>query len=344
MDFKSFDRKKANQIAVHILVWAFLFAAPILFSMRDPMEKVSVHFLAWIPMSFSVMLFYLNYFVLVERYLFRRRLLLYFGINMVAIALVGLIAELVIHNVMPPIFENAMGRPTKVMLIGRLISSMAFTISISVAIRVTGRWYKLETERKNLENLNLQTELNNLKMQLNPHFFFNTLNNIYSLISLSPEKAQEAVHKLAKLMRYHLYETETSEVPLEGEVEFMKSYISLMQLRTTDKVKVDSSFTLENASARIAPLMFISLVENAFKHGVSPVGESEIRFELVEKDRIVSFDSWNSNFPGHEIGAKANGIGLENLQKRLSLIYPGRYSFHKELEADVFHVKVVIQL
>jgi len=117
-----------------------------------------------------------------------------------------------------------------------------------------------------------------------------------------------------------------------------------MQLRTTDKVKVDYSFVIENSGAKVAPLLFISLVENAFKHGVSPVGESVIRFELVEKDGIISFESWNSNFPGHEVGAKANGIGLGNLQKRLSLIYPERYSYHKELLNEVYHIKVVIQL
>ena len=332
-------------MALHLLVWGFWFSAPLLFQGNEPQRSLSSHLHMWIPMLFSMGLFYLNYFFLIDRFLFQQRFLGYVIINLI-IALVFVAAAEQIRHLLPVDMPEQLGhfRPPLLWIYSRLFFSLLFIISISITIRITGRWFLLESERKNLENANLRSELSNLKMQLNPHFFFNTLNNIYSLISLSPEKAQEAVHKLAKLMRYHLYETEADAVPLEGEVEFMKSYISLMQLRTTDKVKVESTFTLENTSVKVAPLMFISLVENAFKHGVSPVGESEIRFELVEKDRIVSFDSWNSNFPGKEVGSKANGIGLENLQKRLSLIYPGRYSFNQELNENVFHVKVVIQL
>ncbi|HUW07906.1 MAG TPA: sensor histidine kinase [Williamwhitmania sp.] len=347
MNLIHITKKSAIQIALHLLVWAFWFAAPFLFQGNENQHEFTAHlYRMWIPMLFSVVLFYLNYFLLVGHYLFHQKVWTFVLINLVAAILFVLVAE-EIRRLLPPFSFPAntnYPHPPQVWLSSRLFFSYLFVISISVTIRVTGRWFLLETEHKNLENANLRSELSNLKMQLNPHFLFNTLNNIYSLIGYSPEKAQESVHRLAKLMRYHLYETNTELVSLSGEVEFLKSYIALMQLRTTDNVSVESQFNVENQSTQIAPLLFISLVENAFKHGVNPVSPSFIRVEMVEHSQIVSFETWNTNFPSKELNDQNAGIGMENLRKRLLLIYPGRHNFQQTLEKDVFHVKVVIQL
>lgn len=224
--------KTVANIALHMLVWGFWFAAPIIFSFNKPRfdanpKEVMSNFLIWVPMTFSLILFYLNYFLLIDKFLFNRKLAWFLVVNLLIIVLFSYFSEEIRDFFKPETFEKY-PRPPLGALFGLHNFSFLFIVSISVAIRTTSRWYVTENQRKNLENENLKSELNNLKMQLNPHFFFNTLNNIYSLIQSSPEKAQESVHGLAKLMRYHLYETNEDRVSLSGEVEIMKNYIALM--------------------------------------------------------------------------------------------------------------------
>jgi LytS/YehU family sensor histidine kinase len=148
-------------------------------------------------------------------------------------------------------------------------------------------------------------------------------------------------------MRYHLYETNEERVPLAGEVEIMRNYIALMQLRLSDNVSVETSFEMEDPQTLIAPLLFIPLIENSFKHGVNPSENSRIVIRLEEKNHLVTFETHNTNFPQHyenDANRESNGIGLENLQKRLSLIYPGKHVFVKDFVDNLFHVKVAIWL
>ncbi|MGE0076811.1 MAG: sensor histidine kinase [Bacteroidales bacterium] len=346
--------RRIASVALHFLVWTFWFAAPILLSFNrsnfnEPPRDPSFLFVIWIPMVLSLIMFYLNYFVFVDRLLFNRRFVWFFLINLVLVVGASFLADLIRDIFFQPLFSGPwdMHKPPREFTFKAHHLTFLFVVSISVAIKTTGRWYKGENQRKNLENENLRSELNNLKMQLNPHFFFNTLNNIYSLIQTSPERAQESVHGLAKLMRYHLYETNEDSVALEGEIEFIKSYIDLMKLRFSSTIEVITDFSIENSNVRIAPLLFIPLIENAFKHGVNPLEKSIIKISLQEKNRIVSFESFNTDFPQKyqtDKEEEANGIGLENIQKRLSLIYPGKFIFVKNFVDELFHVKLVIQL
>ena len=204
--------------------------------------------------------------------------------------------------------------------------SMALTIALSVAIRVTGNWHRIETEKKEIEKERTAAELKNLRSQLNPHFLFNTLNNIYSLIAVNPDKAQYAVHSLSRLLRYVLYENNQNFVPLEKELAFIRSYIELMQLRLPAHVELHVTLPEKDGGLRVAPLLFVTLIENAFKHGVSSEEASfiHIRIEIMEGEEIVC-QIENSNFPKTDRDRSGSGIGIENLRKRLQLVYPGRY-------------------
>jgi len=356
-------QKVSVSIALHALVWCFWFAAPILFSFNDPQGKEppkdpSFYFFIWIPMLSSLLLFYLNYFMLVEKFLFNKKIFWFLCINLILIIAFSYFSEWIrdFFNLMTP-FEHKgklpndnmidlsnRPRPPKKFIFGLNNLTYVFVVSISVAIRTTSRWYATETQRKNLENENLKSELNNLKMQLNPHFFFNTLNNIYSLIKSSPDKAQESVHGLAKLMRYHLYETNEETVPLSAEVDFLKNYIALMKIRMNPNVIIETDFSIENPTAQIAPLLFISLVENSFKHGVSPTEESFIKIIMVEQNKILSFVIINTDYPQLKEGVGNTGIGIENLKKRLALIYPEKHNFTQSYKSNHFHVNITIQL
>lgn len=357
--------KKITNIALHILVWGLWFAAPILLSLYNPQrnelpKNPDFYYFIWVPMLFSLVLFYLNYFTLIDKLLFNKKRILWFiGVNIVLIIAFSFFLDWIRNAFMdmPPMREpiepihehiGSMQKPDfkpKKEFFFRIDNLIfIFVVSISVAIRTTRRWYVTENLRKNLENENLKSELSNLKMQLNPHFFFNTLNNIYSLIKSSPDKAQESVHGLAKLMRYHLYETNEELVALSGEVEFLINYIALMKIRMNPNVIIETDFIVENPTAKIAPLLFISLIENAFKHGVSPVDESYIRITLLEQNKILSFEILNTDHPQKTDGYEETGIGLENLKKRLTLIYPKKHNFIQDYKSKYFRVNVTIQL
>lgn len=146
---------------------------------------------------------------------------------------------------------------------------MALTVGLAVAIRMTGNWYRIEAEKQQIEKERTQAELKNLKSQLNPHFLFNTLNNIYALIPIDRTKAQFAVHSLSHMLRYVLYENNQNYIPLEKEIQFVRNYVELMELRLPDRVETTVDLPEQADGYTIAPLLFITLVENAFKHGVS---------------------------------------------------------------------------
>lgn len=184
------------------------------------------------------------------------------------------------------------------------------------------KWITTEKERKQLEQERTEAELKNLKNQLNPHFLFNTLNNIYSLIAISPERAQSAVLELSKLLRYVLYENTQPYVPMEKELEFNHNYIELMRLRLARHVQVDVNIPTGLCRGyKIAPLLFITLIENAFKHGTSASTRSFVKINMSEPSPgVIECDIENSSFPKNETDKSGSGIGLK--------IYPDNSNFY----------------
>lgn len=220
------------------------------------------------------------------------------------------------------------------LFIARNAFSLALIVGLSVAIKMSARWAKSESERKELEKEKTEAELKNLKSQINPHFLLNTLNNIYALIEFNPPKAQTAVEELSKLLRHLLYDNNETYVPLVSEVEFMKNYIELMRIRLSKNVKLSTNIDIAPASSiLIAPLIFISLIENAFKHGISGNKDSFIDIKLEEKPNgIIEFKCKNSAFPKSESDKSGSGIGLNQVRRRLELLYPNGYTWNQNLE------------
>lgn len=218
--------------------------------------------------------------------------------------------------------------PSQTEMMLRAFFAFAMTTGVSVAIRITTKWFRSQDILKDLEREHLKSELANLKNQLNPHFLFNTLNNIYGLIIVNQDKAQEAVHQLSKLMRYLLYESNEKFVPLSREIEFMHHYIDLMKLRINNNVQVAYKFPNESSSYQIAPLLFISLIENSFKHGISLNKPSEIVMTMSISQGKLVFIIVNTAFPKKDNDRSGSGIGLENLAKRLRLLYPGSHTMN----------------
>ena len=190
-----------------------------------------------------------------------------------------------------------------------------------------------------------EAELEWLKNQLNPHFLFNTLNNISSLIQINADKAQDAIAQLSDLLRYAMYETRHETVPLQGEVEFMKNYVELMKLRCNNKATVNCHLSSVNSQLNIAPLLFISLIENAFKHGVSSNRDSMVSIQLeIDHDKLA-FTCQNTNYPKDEQNRSGSGIGIENTRRRMELLYHDRYTWQQSIDKNnIYIVQITIQL
>ena len=201
----------------------------------------------------------------------------------------------------------------------------------------------LEGERRmrELEQKHLETQLQYLRYQISPHFFMNTLNNIHALVDIDPEQAKSSILHLSKLMRYVLYEGDKPTIPLEKETDFLRQYVSLMRLRYNDTVQVSLALPGNLPGMEIPPLLLITFVENAFKHGVSYESPSFIDVRLEAVDSGLHFTCRNSLHASKET-RKDGGIGMENTRRRLDLIYEDRYRLASGQEDGVFTIDLFL--
>lgn len=222
------------------------------------------------------------------------------------------------------------------------ILTAILVLGINVAIKLLFKSIRDEHRMKELEKHTLQTELEYLKHQINPHFFMNTLNNIHALIDLNTEKAKETVLELSKMMRYILYDAAQLTLPLAKEIGFLNNYIGLMKLRYTDQVEIQVSLPEEVPNIQIPPLLFISFIENAFKHGISYQQKSFIHFSMEIKDNELECLVINSSFDN--ANEQHKGIGLENVKKRLRLLYDNKYTLEIKSENNEYRVLLLIPI
>ncbi len=343
------DKNRILTFLIHLIGWGLVFGFPLFFTWKEgnPMTWVKFGGYVSVPVAFMIV-FYANYFIFIDRMLFRKQLLLFVVTNLLLFIVLSFCLhwwqEFYIHCVDDTPKEPRRFPPRSVFII-RDGCMMALMAALSLAIRMTENWYIIEREKKELENARSEAELQNLKNQLNPHFLFNTLNNIYSLIAIDPDRAQFAVHDLSRLLRHVLYEDNQRFVSLDQELNFMKSYIELMSLRLSERVDLKVRLLEDGKGLLVAPLLFITLIENAFKHGVAPIAPSfiHISLEWLEPAGIRCYIE-NSYFPKKESDRSGSGIGLENLRKRLELLYPGKYFLRTEREGDKFVAELVIQI
>ncbi|MBQ1698494.1 MAG: histidine kinase [Bacteroidales bacterium] len=271
-----------------------------------------------------IIAFYVCYIWLIPVYLFENKHKTFWAANLV-VFLAIFFMKFPILQLFNPV--NLNGYLT--FLIPNLLTDF---LVVGTAIGI--RYYIKSVEDLEKERENQQAELQWLKNQLNPHFLFNTMNNISSQIYTNPDEAQENLARLSDTLRYALYETASDRVPLHGEIEFMENYIYLMKLRCSDKTTVVTDFPTLTAEIQVLPLLYISLIENAFKHGISNKEESFIKIALKIENNKLIFEVENSNFPKKQENRSGHGIGIGNLKRRLELAYPDKYKFTYGLNKD----------
>lgn len=336
------EKGKIYIVIQHILVWGVIFIFPLFFlntfqtvGYEDMLKRT------WIRLTLCAILFYVNYFLLVDRLLFTKKLFILIIFNLVLITSCLAINEWLkdILNVIP---AESIQKIRMILYQNTFLFILSFITSIT--IRLAQNWIHSENDKNTIKNEQLRSELDHLQYQLQPHFFFNSLNTIYSLIDDSPEKAKETVHSLGKLMRYLLYETKEGKVNLTQEIEFLEKFIQLMKIRMADHIQVN--FSVENIknNYKIVPLLFIPLVENAFKHGISAMESCVIDIQIKVENEKLHFKIQNPNYPKCTKDKSKSGIGLENLKKRLELIYSGKYKMINSIQNGIYVSELILSL
>jgi len=330
------SKSKLITILIHVLVWT-VFGLVIFF--RHPVFfGTDISYQLWITqtvtLSLLVIAFYFNSSILVPRFLLRNHTVYYFLIIIaivVAIVFMNAWVETALPKTSPGNADDLFRPRLHQAPLGRRINTLTMIISalvlvIGTSISLIQKLQKDKQEREALEKDKATSELSYLKAQINPHFFFNTLNNIYALTKIDAEEAGKAVHQLSRMMRYLLYETQQGETRLSQELAFVKDYISLMQLRLTDAVKIVIDAPAHLMDMPMAPMILLPFVENAFKHGVSATHQSYIHIDLQQRGNLLDLTVKNSIMKDNSVRLDTNsGIGLVNTRRRLDLLYPGKH-------------------
>ena len=331
--------KKRYQIAIHVLAW-LAFGSWVLYYINGN-RALTTHRVMDVMVGFGfwLVIFYVNWSILIPKLLARNRLMLYIVAVLALLIVYGLAKSPMDYYVFRQFNPNMKAVYTSERLLQYGLGGLML-IFISSALKVTGNYIRNERRNKELENQKLVAELAYLKSQVNPHFLFNTLNNIYSLAYKQSPETPDAIMKLSLLMRYMLYESNDTLVNLQKEVDHINNFIDLQKLRLREQASIKFEVQGETEDKQIAPMLMMTLVENAFKHGLVSKNEIGILINLkVEKDHLV-FSTVN-NISTHK-KREFGGIGLQNLRQRLNLLYPNRHKLTFEEKESVFYATVKI--
>ncbi len=277
--------QKWVKVVTHFLCLGIIFILPEVLVSRSFPVGSGIPWGMYAKSLLFVAVFYINYYIIIDYCLGRRRWVLRLtGLNVVIIIVTLLCAYFLMDmhsgempRRVPRHVDAHADLLRRVSFLMRDVVMVILTVALSVAMKLSDYWVKLNRQRQEMEMVQHKEELESLKNQLNPHFLFNTLNSIYALIAISPDKAQQAVHELSQLLRYVLYENSPT-VPIQDELTFIDNYVKLMKLRIGDKMPIN--VTLDSGDCNdchIAPLLFISPVENAFKYGNTGRSERQHR-------------------------------------------------------------------
>lgn len=350
--------KKNISIISHVLGWA-LFGAllflliPFSSRLEFPMEFWTKQILMF---GILIATFYFNYFYLIPRLLFKNKVGLFLILNLLGgLAYIGLLIlfdeifnmQQLMHQVFRPGTEYVK-RPRNYSYDFYNVLIFYMAVGVSTSIATVQKWQQDEKIRFELEKAKTNSELSYLKAQINPHFFFNTLNNIYALTNLDVEQAKTALLKLSRMMRYVLYETEKNQTLLSKEVDFLMDFIELMKMRLSNKVHLDIQLPEKVQNIEIAPMLFLPFIENCFKHGVSSQQESTISIRLENSGNQLRLITKNNIFKAKENTpeGQSSGIGLANTKRRLELLYPHQHDLKisENKENNYFEVDLKLTL
>lgn len=365
VEYLSKQNSKIFELIFISVFWVLLFISPLIFQcINKSSVNWSVIFSVWLGYLPLLVVFCINRCVLIPQILFKSRLPLYLISVAVLISLTVLAKTFVRQDFTSkkstPVHGQALlhfpdsskapnpNRPRNIKpqmsptppYINLILLSILL-VGFDTGTKLSVKWAQAEGQKAQLEKDNIKNELAFLRHQVSPHFFMNTLNNIHALIDFDTKEAKSSVVKLSVLMRYLLYESDKDPTTLAKEINFIESYIKLMELRYSDDVDIQFVKPEDIPDLSIPPLLFTNIIENAFKHGINPEKKSFVKITLLLHDKQLEFYTLNSLHKDTGV-EKQSGIGIKNTEKRLQLLYNTDYTFTNTESNNVFRSTIKI--
>jgi hypothetical protein len=330
---------------IHFLVWFFIYLISFVILPSGHENAGKFRYLASIPYLIFVFSFYMNYSFLIPKFLFARKLAIYVIINLVMFILLSFLLEFWRSHALMEIGFFSPKQHIPHIAIFQGIAGFIFVDGLAVAVRSTSMWFHSKSQVQALELEKIRNELSFLKIQISPHFLFNTLNNILTLMDENLELAKKSMLQLSNLLRSVLYDSEVDSVTIKQETEFLTNYSNLMRLRYGPELNFNLEIDLNEPDAPIAPLLLIPFLENIFKHGIGvSVKDSFINIKISSGKEKITFESSNTYFPKTYLDKSGSGIGVDNIQKRLTLLYDGRYFYDCKIVDGNYITKLELRL
>ncbi len=352
-------RKKNIKLMVHIAFWAIVIILPWFILTGNLESPGFFEGRYYLHLAGGGFLFYITYYWLGPAFYLNNQKIIFFLLAILMVIMsqvaIGSLSQIIfpedmLHERLDIIRDKLAaegidfrGPPKWTQILNSSFTSF-LVISVALGIRISEAYNTKEEQNRELERAKLSADLSLLKNQVNPHFFFNTLNNIYALTEANSPYAGMAVLKLSKMMRYVITESEQGNITLDQELAFMNNYIDLMRLRISEKVKISVDFRPHSSEIIIPPMLFISFIENAFKHGISYLQDSYINISLKSTEDDLTFVCINSKvrLPVAQKD-ECQGIGLNNVKKRLMLLYPENHSLQIEENDETYSVTLTLK-
>lgn len=339
---KNTFKQRIRRIVLHLLGWA-TYLIWLLVLGQDSTYSMPVIGSTIVHILFILLLVYLNWYYLIPKYLKARQALKYIGFTVLSIFIAAPLEIFFMYVCL----ESDKVRQTQLLLTQKEhILFLFLSIIVSTFLRITSQWIIQERDRRILEYKNLQTELSFLKTQINPHFLFNTLNSLYALSLKKSEKSPEMILHLSEIMRYMLYKSNEKYVPLKQEINYINNYLALERIRYGNNIRIAFDYQGQPINDySIAPLLFTVLIENSFKHGINKSVQSGfVELLLILDNNTIDFTIQNSKATSYDKLYQKGGIGLQNIRRRLELIYPKNHNLSIYDEDDVYIVNLTLNL
>ncbi len=355
------DLLSKYNILMHLIFWVgYVLLSVFVFSGRENVDTaLSISLIMVVP---QMVIAYVNMEVLIPRFFIKKDYLSYAGYVIVCFIIIYLIYEFVF----PRVFENfgpqhhmgrrwmnnrpPMGERPFINPMPRMRGVYAFTQALAIfflstAFKTSQIALKREKEAADLKGENLNSELKFLRSQINPHFLFNALNNIYTLSVIKSEKTPEMILKLSDMLRYIIYDCNAERVSLEKEISYIENYIDLQKLKDDQMTNIDIDFESADKDCLIAPMILIPFIENAFKHSkIEDLNYGWIKLKIENKSNQLVFSISNSLPDKAYTKDKVGGVGLENVKRRLELLYSNKYQLDIRKNDQTFSVELVISI
>lgn len=341
----TFTNIKHSRILQHVVFWFLSFYVLLkVFQLSDTIAEIDFIY-TFMFMLGLIGAVYMNVLYLIPQFLAKQKYLPYAILTIMNLGLWSFFNIILFEDLIDYILAGYY-----FISYYEFLDILKFTLSfvvISTLLKLSKSWFQmLEAENRivRLESENVSSELKALKLQINPHFLFNSLNNIYSLARKSSPKTGDSIIILSEMMRYVLYETKSDFVKLSDEIQFFKNFVELQKLRIDENSQIELIVDLDNTKLKIAPMILMPFFENSFKHGVKgDVGKTFAKFELKTSENQLSFSAENNKGESIENSGE-HGIGLENVKRRLDILYPEKHVLKIEDDNNLFKVNLKLIL